>query len=443
VASKHERDLKAVKKVRAEKAQEIQDLWDLEAKEDRQLEQDERDQIHELTKALKELESQQEEIQANIALEKQVKEASQGFGGEPDPVQVDAKVTNEPPRIKSMGEQFVESKAYQKFFGPGGDSPTGDWNTGSVELDTKATMTSGGTISGYGPTTQFVSGVVQIPDQQLTVADLLPSNTATSPQIQFFRESLATNNAAGVAEAAGKPESVLDFTPESNSLTKIATYLPVTDEMLEDAPAIQNYINSRLTMFIRQEEEQQILRGVGTSSNEVEGFIDNFALNRVGSATVTGTAVANAGTAVYGDLLRVMNNQRGSSQLDPTAWVMHPSSFGTLLDRFDTNGQYYGGGPLSPGLYGGGRNAGSNRLSQGGVTLWTVPIYVTTQVGVGTALLGNFSQGAALWRKGGISVSASNSHSDFFKKNLTAIRAEERVALTVYRPEAFTVIKWR
>jgi hypothetical protein len=40
-------------------------------------------------------------------------------------------------------------------------------------------------------------------------------------------------------------------------------------------------------------------------------------------------------------------------------------------------------------------------------------------------------------------VSASNSHSDFFKKNLTAIRAEERVALTVYRPEAFTVIRWR
>jgi HK97 family phage major capsid protein len=437
-----QRKLNAIKQQRGEKAKKVQELWAKDT-DDYDLTDDEKAEVLELTKDIESLKQDQAEAEHEVELEAEVKEASNAVAPPEPEVKVDASVTHEPPRLKSLGEQFTESKAYKQFFGPGGDTPSGDWNTGSVELDTKATMTSGGTISGYGQFTQFVPGVVQIPDQQLTVADLLPSNTATAPQIQFFKERLATNNAAGVAEAAGKPESVLDFNADSASLTKIATYLPVTDEMLEDAPQIQAYINSRLTMFIRQEEEQQILRGVGTSSNEVEGFIDNFALNGVGSATVTGTAVANAGTAIYGDFLRVMNNQRGSSQLDPTAWIMHPSSFGTLIDRFDENGQYYGGGPLSPGLYGGGRNVNSNRLSQGGVTLWTVPIYVTTQVGVGTALLGNFSQGAALWRKGGISVSASNSHSDFFKKNLTAIRAEERLALTVYRPEAFTVVRWR
>ena len=34
-------------------------------------------------------------------------------------------------------------------------------------------------------------------------------------------------------------------------------------------------------------------------------------------------------------------------------------------------------------------------------------------------------------------VEASNSHSDYFQRNLTAIRAETRLALAVYRPEAF------
>ena len=42
-------------------------------------------------------------------------------------------------------------------------------------------------------------------------------------------------------------------------------------------------------------------------------------------------------------------------------------------------------------------------------------------------------------RKGGLRVEASNSHSTFFQENKVAIRAEERLALAVYRPAAFAV----
>ncbi len=436
-----ERRLDAIKQKRGEKAKKLQEIW-AEEKPGNDLTEDQKAEVVELTRELNSLGEDQAIAEKDVRLEREVIDAAGSVEAEHKSALSDISVGPTRSAPQSLGEQFVQSKTYQEFFGPGTRTPTGDWKTDSVELNTKATMLSGGTVSGYGQFTQFVPGVVPTPEEQPTVADLLPSNVASSPQIQWFKERLATNSAAGVAEAAGKPESVLDFNAESNALVKLATYLPVADEMLEDAPAIQNYINSRLSMFIRYEEERQILRGVGTGSNEIEGFVDNFALNGVGSATVTGTAVANKGTALYGDFLTVMNNQRGSSFLDPTALVVHPREFGTLISRFDTAGQYYGGGPLSPGLYGGGRQVDTNRLNSG-VTLWNVPLVVTTRIGAGTMLLGNFSQGAALWRKGGISVSASNSHSDFFKKNLTAIRAEERLTLTVYRPQAFTVIKWR
>jgi Phage capsid family len=57
-----------------------------------------------------------------------------------------------------------------------------------------------------------------------------------------------------------------------------------------------------------------------------------------------------------------------------------------------------------------------------------------------SALVGNFGTAATLYRRGGLTVEATNSHSDYFKKNLVAVRAEQREALAVYYPNAFTVV---
>ena len=62
---------------------------------------------------------------------------------------------------------------------------------------------------------------------------------------------------------------------------------------------------------------------------------------------------------------------------------------------------------------------------------------LTPSIVAGTALVGAFATQSQVFRKGGIRVEASNSHQDFFIKNLVAIRAEERLALAVYRPGAF------
>jgi Phage capsid family len=61
-------------------------------------------------------------------------------------------------------------------------------------------------------------------------------------------------------------------------------------------------------------------------------------------------------------------------------------------------------------------------------------------VGLGTALVGNFGQGAQIYRRGGVSVEATNSHSDWFAKDISMLRAEERLGLGVYRPAAFTAV---
>jgi HK97 family phage major capsid protein len=95
----------------------------------------------------------------------------------------------------------------------------------------------------------------------------------------------------------------------------------------------------------------------------------------------------------------------------------------------DDNNQYYGGGPFS-GPYGNGAYANAERY-------WGLPVVVTTAITSGTALVGAFKLGAQIWDREGITVDATNSDQDDFTFNRMAIRVEERLALAIYRPNAF------
>jgi HK97 family phage major capsid protein len=201
------------------------------------------------------------------------------------------------------------------------------------------------------------------------------------------------------------------------AVKKIATVLPISDELLEDAPSIQAYLNERLTLFVSIEEERQLLRGNGT--NELIGLFNRTGGQAIGQYTKLATD--DNATA----LARVLANTAGSSFLQPDAIILHPTNWlNTRLLRDGTGGtagNFLGGGPFT-GAYG---TDGATGLF--GQTLWNTRVVLSTIVGPGTALVGNFGQAAHIWRRGGLSVEASNSHSDFFVKNLNMLRAEERL----------------
>jgi HK97 family phage major capsid protein len=235
-----------------------------------------------------------------------------------------------------------------------------------------------------------------------------------------------------VAEGGLKPESALGLTTADEPIKKIATILPVSEEMLEDAPAIQSYINGRLSLFVRIEEERQLLRGT-SGGNEVQGLL-----------TSRGIPVYNGGTAAGNraeQLFKGMNSMRGSALLEPEWTIMNPADWEAIRLLKDNNGQLYGGGPFF-GPYGGPQGPASSSSQVAGATdsLWSKPVYVTGVLGAGTALVGTRAA-AQVWRRGGLSVDASNSHNDYFQRNLVALRAEERLGLTVYRPTGFVEVR--
>lgn len=345
---------------------------------------------------------------------------------------------------RDPGLAFIESAGYKAIADPGARSQR--WSSGAVDvgqlaharmpLAMKGTLLEGagapgaGTGGGLIPVPQVLPGVVTTLFQPLNVADLFAQATTSTSTVRYVVEGTATSGAAGVAEGAAKPESTLGLDTDDEQVKKIATSIVTSDELLEDGPATQQFVSGRLTLFVKLEEERQLLRGGGT--NELLGVFGRSGLNTYPRGTVDNNAVA---------IFKAMNGTRGSSFLEPDAVIMHPTNWQTTRLLTDTAGQFFGGGPFL-GAYGGpqGPIGASGQVTGPVDMLWNKPVVLSTIVGAGTALVGSFGAGAQIVRRGGVSVEATNSHSDHFTRNLVAMRAEERLALCVFRPASFVQV---
>jgi HK97 family phage major capsid protein len=406
-------------------------MWNAADAEGRDLTPGERSQMEDLVAATKSMHS----------IEQQMREIG---GGAP------SFVTRMDPNHSfaggGPGDVFVKSQGYQRIQDASGRGQT--WSTGPIEvskvplmqrlpasnafemykgtlLETGVGGPGGGLVAPF-----YQPGVVDKLFEPLGVRDVFGQSTTTASQVRYVIEGTALSGAAGVAEAGVKPESTIAMSEVVEPVKKIATTLPISDELLEDAPSIQSYLNGRLTLFISIEEERQLLRGNGT--NELIGLF-----NRSGAQAINlYTKLAADDNTVA--LARVIANTRGSSFLQPDTVIMHPTNWlNSRLLRDGTGGtagNYLAGGPFGVSS----NNAGGPALF--GQTLWDTRVVLSTVVGLGTALVGNFGQGAQIYRRGGVSVEATNSHSDWFAKDISMLRAEERLGLGVYRPAAFTAV---
>src|SRR3546814_6282577 len=79
----------------------------------------------------------------------------------------------------------------------------------------------------------------------------------------------------------------------------------------------------------------------------------------------------------------------------------------------------------------------SSDLNDSQPRLWGRPVVETQAMTAGNFLTGAFRLSAQIFDRQDARVEVSTEDSDNFRKNLVTILAEERLALAVYRPEAF------
>jgi HK97 family phage major capsid protein len=72
--------------------------------------------------------------------------------------------------------------------------------------------------------------------------------------------------------------------------------------------------------------------------------------------------------------------------------------------------------------------------------LWGYPVVESYYVTSGSAWLANWNK-AVLWDREQASISVTDSHSDWFIRNMVAILAEMRAAFGLIRPSAFIEVE--
>jgi HK97 family phage major capsid protein len=320
---------------------------------------------------------------------------------------------------RSLGQQFVTDPAYRAVIAAGRHRIGGSWTSPSVEgagfFDLRATTLGEGAGAGGAALVppDLQPGIVALGHPRVVVADLIAPGTTDSNIVSYMKETTFTNAAAPVAEGANKPESTLVFALATAPVRKLAHWIPVTEELLEDSAQTQSVVDARLRLGLALAEEDQLLNGTGVAP-ALLGF---NALPGLAADVVRTDPQTNA-DAIFVQMTAIATN----ALIMPDGTVMNPANWATIQLSKTSQGAYLGSGPFA-----------APQVPM----LWGVPVAVTPAQVLGTALTGGFRSAAQLFRRGGIRIEASNSHASFFIQNLVAIRGEERLALAVYREAAF------
>jgi HK97 family phage major capsid protein len=349
--------------------------------------------------------------------------------------------------VKSFGRAAVESEAYKALVKSGALNDGSEQTLGRHEIlgpdDIKGVPAPGrsGFKSLLTGTTDPAGGALLVPERfpgvydlprlPLGVLDLVTVGQTSSNAVEFVRILARTIAATGVteastsadfgaadasgtvdaAEAGLKPESGLTFEEKLEAVRTIAHWIPATRNQLSDAPFLQTLVESELLTGVERKAEQDIVSGSGTAP-QLRGILNTAGIVSYAQATnATDTAI----DAVH----RLLTLIRLGGY-EPSAVGFNPLDWENVRLAKDDNKNYLYGPPSQVGQ----------------MTIWGVAAVSSVAFPAKKVVAGEWARALFLVREAA-RVLITDSHKDWFVRNLVALLAEARGVLVIPRPQAF------
>lgn len=240
--------------------------------------------------------------------------------------------------------------------------------------------------------------------QRLTVRGVLSSSPTTQALVDFVRVLSPLQIASPQTEASAKAENAVTFEARSEKIQTIATWIPASRQIMDDFAELASFLQSGLLYYTNLAEELQLLSGSGTGT-DLDGLITQ--------SDAFNTALLGSGWTridIIGDVIQQITVAK---EIPPTFVILHPFDWWRMRLLKDSLGRYILGDPqtvVSPSLFG----------------LSVVP---TVSIASGTFLVGSGDPEACEIRdRQEAIVEISTEYSDYFVKNLVAVRCEKRLA---------------
>jgi HK97 family phage major capsid protein len=264
--------------------------------------------------------------------------------------------------------------------------------------------------------------VRDVENDQLSMRDVLNVSPTSAALIQWVARVGSPDRSAAIqsegptaATMAQKPQADAEYEVRETSVKTIAVWIPVTEQQLQDMPALINLIQQDLLWDLRKEEEEQMVWGDGTGLN-LDGLDANITEADAGGYT------SNI------DLIRRSMTQIRVSGYQPTAVTLHPEDWEGIELEKGSDGHYIWAvirDTLGPRIWG---------LRVVETVAMDDPDSTNRLI-----IVGDFQRGATLFDRMQASIAIGWQDKQFIQ-NLRTIRAEERVAFAVRRPDAFRKI---
>lgn len=294
-----------------------------------------------------------------------------------------------PPPVErmSLGEAFVKSDQFKSYRGFGTMEPVTFDDFLGVEQRMAAIT---------GPITEAVLG---IPPQQWVgpaggfqrtpFLSVIGREVTSVNSVTYITWSDATG-AGVVAETDTKPEAALTPTETPVNLQTYAFWKAITRQALEDQPRIRSIVETKLRTGLAQTLEAAAVQ------------------------TLAGLPAPAVGSSFGVEGIRTAIGALQAKGYTPTAVVANPADAAAL----DIDAMSQLSGPTAPNSY------------------WGLPVLAVPGVTAGTIYVGDWSQAVTWFDRSSASVYMSDSHADYFIRNLFVVLAEERSAFALTQPDA-------